>query len=182
MATTAPEHTALEEAAEAIRRRGFVGGVQTLGEVGWQRLRSGELGALPVIVALAAIWTFFQVKQDVFLSATNLSNLSIQIGVTGTIAIGIVLVLLLGEIDLSVGAVALLCSALIGWSTFNHSWAWYWAIAFALAAGLYAASRLLGTVRRRRAGLPVAPIVVVVFRTVVVAAISLLTVAILNGT
>jgi D-xylose transport system permease protein len=254
MAATAPEHTALEEAAEAIRRKGVAGAFQTLAEVGWQRLRAGELGSLPVIVALAVIWTFFQAKQDVFLSATNLSNLSVQIGVTGTIAIGIVLVLLLGEIDLSVGAVALLCSALIGWSTFNHSWAWYWAIAFALAAGaaigalqggwfaiigvpsfvvtlagllgwqgvqlkvlgvngtinvfephltavadthlprtwgwavgivaagLYALSRFWASARRRRAGLPAAPIVVVVVRTVVVAAISLLAVAILNGT
>src|SRR5262249_18446931 len=68
-----------------------------------------------------------------FLSARNLSNLILQIGVTGTLAVGIVLVLLLGEIDLSVGAVMILSSALIGWSVTNHGWAWYWGIVLAIA-------------------------------------------------
>src|ERR671936_1179723 len=133
MATAAPEPSALEEAAKAARREGVAGAFRTLGQVAWQRLRAGELGSLPVIVALAIIWAFFQAKQDVFLSARNLSNLILQIGVTGTLAVGIVLVLLLGEIDLSVGAVMILSSALIGWSVTNHGWAWYWGIVLAIA-------------------------------------------------
>jgi D-xylose transport system permease protein len=135
VATAAPEPSALEEAAKAARREGFAGGVRTLGQVAWQRLRAGELGAMPVIVALAIIWGYFQLKQDVFLSARNLSNLVLQIGVTGTIAVGIVLVLLLGEIDLSVGAVMILSSALVAWGVVNHNWAWYWGILIAVAAG-----------------------------------------------
>src|SRR5919198_2787430 len=135
MATAAPEPSALEEAAKAARREGFARGLSTLGQVAWQRVRAGELGAMPVIVALAAIWAYFQVKQDVFLSARNLANLTLQIGVTGTIAVGIVLVLLLGEIDLSVGAVMILCSALLAWAVVNHGWAWYWGIVFAVAVG-----------------------------------------------
>jgi len=135
MATVTPEPSALEEAVQEARRRGLASAFPTLARVGWQRLRSGELGSLPVIVALTIIWAYFQAKQDVFLSARNLSNLILQIGVTGTIAVGIVLVLMLGEIDLSVGSVMILSSALLAWGVVNHNWAWYWAIIFAVVSG-----------------------------------------------
>ena len=135
MASTAPEPSALEQAVEEAREAGFGGALRTLVEVGWQRLRSGELGSLPVIVGLAIIWTYFQSRESVFLSARNLSNLILQIGVTGTIAVGIVLVLLLGEIDLSVGSVMILSSALVAWAVVNHDWAWYWGILFAVGSG-----------------------------------------------
>jgi D-xylose transport system permease protein len=71
-----------------------------------RRLRSGELGAWPVIIGLIVIWAVFQLLNERFLTAQNLSNLTLQIAATGTISVGIVLVLLLGEIDLSVGSVA----------------------------------------------------------------------------
>jgi D-xylose transport system permease protein len=135
MATVTPEPSALEEAVQEARRRGIASAFPTLVRVGWQRLRSGELGSLPVIVALAIIWAYFQSKESVFLSARNLSNLILQIGVTGTIAVGIVLVLLLGEIDLSVGSVMILSSALLAWGVVNHDWAWYWGILFAVGSG-----------------------------------------------
>jgi D-xylose transport system permease protein len=253
MATVSPEPSAIEEAVEEARRAGFGSALKALVAVSWQRLRTGELGSLPVIVALAAIWAYFQYKESVFLSARNLSNLILQIGVTGTLAVGIVLVLLLGEIDLSVGAVMILSSALIGWSVTNHGWAWYWGIALAIgvataigafqgawfaligvpsfvvtlagllawqglqehvlgatgtinvfeshidavafsylphlwgwmlavvAVGLYAVTRLLEAARRRRAGLPAKPVIVVVIRVAVVAACALVATAILNG-
>jgi D-xylose transport system permease protein len=251
--TPAPESSALEEAAEAAREAGLLPALRTLVTVALQRLRAGELGSLPVIVALAAIWAFFQSKESVFLSARNLSNLILQIGVIGTIAVGIVLVLLLGEIDLSVGSVMILSSALLAWAVVNQSWAWYWGIALAIAvgaaigafqgtwfaiigvpsfvvtlagllgwqgvqqhvlgsngtinvfdshidaiatsylphvwgwilaialAGVYALSRLVEAARRRRASLPAPPVVVVLFGTIVVAAIALVATAILNG-
>src|SRR5438105_5027844 len=135
MAAAAPEPSALEEAAQAARREGLAGAGRIFVGVTWQRLRSGELGSLPVIVALAVIWGYFQAKQDVFLSARNLSNLILQIGVTGTIAVGVVLVLLLGEIDLSVGSIMILSSALLAWAVVSHGWAWYWGIAIAVLAG-----------------------------------------------
>src|SRR5262249_54572534 len=115
MATASPEPSAIEEAVEQAKQAGFTGALKAPVQVTWLRLRTGEFGALPVLVALAAIWGYFQYKESVFLSARNLSNLILQIGVTGTLAVGIVLVLLLGEIDLSVGAVMILSSALIGW-------------------------------------------------------------------
>ncbi|MFJ9824777.1 sugar ABC transporter permease [Streptomyces sp. NPDC101160] len=76
-----------------------------------RKMRSGELGSLPVVVALIIIWTVFGSLNSTFLSAQNLSDLSQQIVGTGMIAVGIVFVLLLGEIDLSVGSVSGLCAA-----------------------------------------------------------------------
>lgn len=77
-----------------------------------RKLRSGELGSLPVVIAVIIIWTVFGSLDSAFLSAQNLSDLSQQIVGTGMIAIGIVFVLLLGEIDLSVGSVSGLCAAI----------------------------------------------------------------------
>ena len=68
-----------------------------------ERLKSGELGSLPVIVAMVGITVFFASKTSVFFTATNFNNLIGQVAGTALIAIGVVFVLLLGEIDLSVG-------------------------------------------------------------------------------
>ncbi|MFF3767715.1 sugar ABC transporter permease [Streptomyces sp. NPDC001922] len=76
------------------------------------RLAGGELGAVPVILGLLAIWIIFQSLNANFLSARNLSNLSVDIVGTGLIAVGIVFVLLIGELDLSVGSVSGLAAAL----------------------------------------------------------------------
>jgi D-xylose transport system permease protein len=78
-----------------------------------RRLARGELGSIRVILGIAVIWTIFQLANDRFLSAVNLSNLSLQIAAVATISIGVVLVLLLGEIDLSVGAVSGLAAAVM---------------------------------------------------------------------
>jgi D-xylose transport system permease protein len=74
--------------------------------VALRRLGRGELGSVRVLLGIAVIWTIFQLANDRFLSAVNLSNLTLQIAAVATISIGVVLVLLLGEIDLSVGAVS----------------------------------------------------------------------------
>ncbi|HZN76959.1 MAG TPA: sugar ABC transporter permease [Micromonosporaceae bacterium] len=84
------------------------------------RLRSGELGAWPVIIGLVVIWVVFQSLNDRFLTPQNLSNLTLQIAATGTISVGIVLVLLLGEIDLSVGSVAGVAAAALAVLTVRH--------------------------------------------------------------
>ncbi len=71
------------------------------------------LGPLPVLLGLAAIWTVFTFANPRFLSAVNLTNMMLQIAAVGTISVGIVLVLLLGEIDLSVGSVSGLCAGVM---------------------------------------------------------------------
>ncbi len=78
-----------------------------------RRVARGELGSVRVLIGIAVIWTIFQLANDRFLSAVNLSNLTLQIAAVATISIGVVLVLLLGEIDLSVGAVSGLAAAVM---------------------------------------------------------------------
>ena len=76
-----------------------------LREVG-RKLSQGEAGTLLVLLMVGAIWTFFQFQNNRFLSPGNLTNLMLQQAAIATISIGVVLILLLGEIDLSVGAVS----------------------------------------------------------------------------
>ncbi|WP_062207434.1 sugar ABC transporter permease [Aureimonas sp. AU12] len=80
----------------------------------FDRVRSGDVGSLPVVVGLVIIWTVFTVLNPVFLSANNLVNLLFDCSTIGVIALGIVCVLMLGEIDLSVGSMSGVGSALVG--------------------------------------------------------------------
>jgi len=72
----------------------------------WEALRAGDVGSLPVIFGLIAITIFFTSKVGIFFSAVNFSNLIQQMAGTTVIAIGVVFVLLIGEIDLSIGFVS----------------------------------------------------------------------------
>jgi D-xylose transport system permease protein len=78
-----------------------------------RRLRGVEAGPLPVLLGLLLLWGVFAWQNEHFLSARNLTNLVLQIAAMGTMSVGIVLVLLLGEIDLSVGAVSGLGAAVM---------------------------------------------------------------------
>jgi D-xylose transport system permease protein len=78
-----------------------------------RRLGRTDLGFLPVLLGLGVIWIVFQIANEHFLSPLNLTNLMLQIAAEGLISIGIVLILLLGEIDLSVGAVSGLCGGIM---------------------------------------------------------------------
>lgn len=78
------------------------------------RVRSGDLGSLPVVVGLLLIWTVFTSLNPVFVTPNNLVNLLFDCSTTGVIALGIVCVLVLGEIDLSVGSMSGLASAILG--------------------------------------------------------------------
>ena len=89
------------DTTDAARRGGIGGMLRALG----RKLAQGEAGTLLVILMVAVIWTFFQFQNDRFLSPGNLTNLMLQQAAVATISIGVVLILLLGEIDLSVGAV-----------------------------------------------------------------------------
>jgi D-xylose transport system permease protein len=101
-----------------------------------RRLVQGDLGSLRVVIGLALIWAIFQFENDRFLSAQNLTNLMLQITATGLISIGVVYVLLLGEIDLSVGAVSGLAAAVMAVLNVKHGWSPYLAIAAAVAVGM----------------------------------------------
>jgi D-xylose transport system permease protein len=105
------------------------------------KLSQGELGNLPVILGLAAVWIYFQLRNDKFLSSGNLTNLVLQIAAVGTISIGVVLVLLLGEIDLSVGVVSGFCAAVMTVLNTRHGWS----APLAIIAGLVTGA-LVGTI------------------------------------
>jgi D-xylose transport system permease protein len=99
------------------------------------RIRSGDLGSLPVIVGLIIIWTVFTSLNPVFLSADNLVNLLFDCSTVGVISLGIVCVLLVGEIDLSVGSMSGFASALLGLLWVNEGWPVLLAIGAAILVG-----------------------------------------------
>ncbi|MGW1588663.1 sugar ABC transporter permease [Streptomyces sp. NPDC002386] len=100
-----------------------------------RKMKAGELGSLPVVLGLAIICIIFQVLNSEFLSAQNISNITVTMVGTGMISVGIVFVLLLGEIDLSVGSVSGAASALAAVLTVNQGWPEWVAVLVAIAAG-----------------------------------------------
>ncbi|CAN5569043.1 ABC transporter permease [soil metagenome] len=117
--------------------------IQTSGFRGWlrevfSRISAGDLGSIPVIIGLIVIWATFQVLNPTFLSSTNLVNLTMQCAAVGTMAIGIVLVLLIGEIDLSVGSVSGLSSAILAVAFVQNGLPLIVAILMSIAAGAIA--------------------------------------------
>jgi D-xylose transport system permease protein len=100
-----------------------------------RRIVQGDLASVRVVLGLAVIWIIFQSQEERFLSAQNLTNLMLQITAIGLISVGIVYVLLLGEIDLSVGAVSGLSAAVMAVLSVKHGWSPYLAIAAAIAVG-----------------------------------------------
>jgi D-xylose transport system permease protein len=99
------------------------------------RLRRGDLGSIPVAVGLVLIAIVFSTLNAHFLSAENLTNLALQMAATGTIALGIVLVLLLGEIDLSVGSVSGLSAVVMTLLYTQQGWNPVLAVLGALVTG-----------------------------------------------
>ncbi|MEU8912610.1 ABC transporter permease subunit [Streptomyces nigrescens] len=85
-----------------------------------RRFHSGELGSVPVALGLIVVWIIFESLNENFLSPRNLSNLSVDIVGIGMISVGVVFVLLLGEIDLSVGSVSGLAAAAFAVLNVNH--------------------------------------------------------------
>ncbi|HEX6844437.1 MAG TPA: ABC transporter permease, partial [Actinomycetota bacterium] len=101
----------------------------------WQRVRGGELGSLPIVVALIIIAIVFGALNDTFLTERNFTNLLLQMAAYATLAIGIVFVLLIGEIDLSIAYVSavggVVMTLLI--RTGDPGWPWWLAILVAVA-------------------------------------------------
>ena len=100
----------------------------------WQGVTYGELGSLPIIVGLAVIVVTFGILDDTFLTERNFTNLILQMTYIAAIAIGVVFVLLIGEIDLSVafvgGVGGVVMTLLL--RPDDPGWPWWLAIAVAL--------------------------------------------------
>src|SRR3954453_3804807 len=102
----------------------------------FRRIIQGDLASVRVVFGLILIAIIFQIANDRFLSAVNLTNLFLQITAVGLISVGVVYVLLLGEIDLSVGAVSGLAAAVMAVMNVKHGWDAVPAIAIGIAVGL----------------------------------------------
>jgi D-xylose transport system permease protein len=100
----------------------IAGSVRDYASIWGKRVRNGESGALPIIVGLIAIVIFFQAKNSLFLSANNLVNLMVQGAPFVLLGMAEVFVLLLGEIDLSVGYNAAIGAVITLWSVYTLPW------------------------------------------------------------
>ena len=100
----------------------------------WQGVRAGDLGTLPIIIGLVLIFVTFGILEENFLTERNFTNLLLQMSAFATVAIGVVFVLLIGEIDLSVAYVsavgAVVMTLLL--RPDNPGWPWWAAIGVAL--------------------------------------------------
>jgi D-xylose transport system permease protein len=123
--------TMVDDPRLVLQRGGWTG----LMRLGLRRLRQGELGPLPVIVGLVLIAAVFQVQNPNYLTALNLTNLLQQIVPVGVLAVGVVPVLLLGEIDLSIGPASGFCGGVLAVLSVNHGVPGPLAVLAALATG-----------------------------------------------
>lgn len=103
----------------------------------WNKIKSGELGALPAILGLISLVVLFTaLKPDTFLSKGNIANLSTQALPITILAMGLVFVLLVGEIDLSAGVASGLSAAVMAKLLVDGGQPWYVTIISAVAAGI----------------------------------------------
>jgi D-xylose transport system permease protein len=102
---------AIDRSDERVRHEDSIGGAI---RAFFGRIRSGDLGMLPVAVGLVVISIVFTSLNPLFLQPNNLVNLLFDCATIGVISLGVVCVLLLGEIDLSVGSMSGLASAIVG--------------------------------------------------------------------
>ncbi|MEV0593552.1 sugar ABC transporter permease [Nonomuraea cavernae] len=109
-----------------------------------ERVRGGDMGALPAVFGLLVLCTAFAVARPSFLTAINFANLFTQGAAITVIAMGLVFVLLLGEIDLSAGFTSGVCAAVLAVTLTEMGLPWYVAVLAAIVSGLIIGT-MLGT-------------------------------------
>ena len=107
----------------------------------WSKVKAGQVGALPALLGLFVLCIVFGTQSSVFLTPGNLANLLTQAAAVIVIAMGLVFVLLLGEIDLSAGYAAGVCGGLLVIMITEMEYPWYLAFPISVLAGV-----LLGAV------------------------------------
>ena len=130
MSTAAPA----EVQAAATEDQSFGGVLRSR----WDAFKGGDVGSVPVLVGILAITISFTTKSSVFFTAVNFQNLIGQMAGVTVIAVGIVFVLLIGEIDLSVGYLSGLCSVAVAefqLAGSNHDYPGLVSIAIAILVG-----------------------------------------------
>ncbi|MEU9210893.1 sugar ABC transporter permease [Streptomyces sp. NPDC048415] len=117
-----------------VREQGFAGYITEFK----RKMKAGDLGSIPVVIGLIIIWAIFASLNSNFLTAGNLSDISVAMVGTGMIAVGIVFVLLLGEIDLSVGSVSGVAGATFAVLNVTHGMNEWLAFVLAILTGTVA--------------------------------------------
>jgi D-xylose transport system permease protein len=134
---TGADPTAADPTAAAVTLEPTPEQTQTLSgyiRTWWQGIQGGELGSLPIILGLVVIAATFGVLEDNFITERNFTNLLLQMAPYATIAIGVVFVLLIGEIDLSVAFVSAVGGVVMTLllRPDDPGWPWWLAILVAL--------------------------------------------------
>ncbi len=101
----------------------------------WARVKAGDIGSLPAVLGLIALCLVFGSMSSVFLTPGNFANLITQAAAVIVIAMGLIFVLLLGEIDLSAGYTAGVTGAVLVILITNQGQPWYVALAASIAVG-----------------------------------------------
>jgi D-xylose transport system permease protein len=99
------------------------------------RVKAGDIGSLPAVLGLISLVAVFGAMSEFFLTNRNFANLLTQAAPVMVIAMGLVFVLLLGEIDLSAGYASGVCGAVLVLLVTNEGWSWYTALAASIAVG-----------------------------------------------
>ena len=103
----------------------------------WTRVKGGDIGSLPAIIGVVVLVVIFGILEgDTFLSKGNFANLINQGAAITVLAMGLVFVLLLGEIDLSAGFAAGMGAAILATTLTEHGWAWPLSLLAALVTGM----------------------------------------------
>jgi D-xylose transport system permease protein len=132
-ATDLPETPAPHSGFESDSTDGSVRGVL---QAYVDRVRGGDLGALPAVAGIIVLSILFSVlRPDTFPTPLNITNLFVQAAPISLLAMGLVFVLLLGEIDLSAGVVSGVCAAVMAVAMARHEVPWYWAVLAAVVCG-----------------------------------------------
>ncbi len=130
----APAAVAAVDPRLLVREQGLAGYVTEFK----RKMKAGDLGSIPVVVGLLIIWAIFTSLNSNFLTAGNFSDMSVAMVGTGMIAVGIVFVLLLGEIDLSVGSVSGVAGATFAVLNITHGMNEVLALVLAILTGTVA--------------------------------------------
>ena len=99
------------------------------------RLRGGDMGSLPAILGLIFLFVLFASLHDRFLTTYNMANLVVQAGSICVMAIGLIFVLLLGEIDLSAGVAGGAAATITALMLIDYDWTWWAATLAGIAVG-----------------------------------------------
>lgn len=115
-----------------VREEGFKGYLSEF----QRKVRGGELGSLPVIGGLIIIWIVFGLQNSKFIQPANIGEISFFLAATGMAALGLIFVLILGEIDLSVLSVSGLSAAVFGWLAVIHGINAWLAVLLSIGSGI----------------------------------------------